>query len=110
MNGSGKKSDGQPEIMADETFAAMCKALGHPARVKILKHLLEVDGCVCGRIVEIMPLAQSTVSQHLKSLKQAGLVGGMVEGPAVCYCVDRAALEKFINKVRLLGLREKEDE
>ncbi|MEW5721667.1 MAG: metalloregulator ArsR/SmtB family transcription factor [Thermodesulfobacteriota bacterium] len=84
-----------PEIMNAEEFAATCKALGHPARVKILRHLLAVDRCLCGEIVEILPLAQSTVSQHLKSLKQAGLVKGEVEGPATCYCVDKEKLERF---------------
>jgi len=79
-----------------EQLAAYCKALGHPARVVILKHLLERDGCVCGEIVEILPLAQSTVSDHLRVLKEAGLVSGTVEGPRVCYCANREA-------VRMLG-------
>jgi len=83
------------EGLDPEAFAAACKALGHPARVQILRHLLAVDACVCGRIVAILPLAQSTVSQHLKSLKQAGLVKGEVEGPSVCYCVDKAVLQRF---------------
>ncbi len=78
-----------------QTFASMCKALSHPARVKILAHLQEVDRCICGMIVDILPLAQSTVSQHLKSLKEAGLIRGVVEGPATCYCVDHEMLERF---------------
>lgn len=86
----------EPEETLDTgSFAAVCKALGHPARVRILEHLRAVDSCICGRIVEILPLAQSTVSQHLKVLKQAGLVKGDVEGPAVCYCVDKTLLERF---------------
>jgi ArsR family transcriptional regulator len=85
-----------------QTFAAVCKALGHPARIRILEHLREVDSCICGQIVEILPLAQSTVSQHLKSLKQAGLVKGEVEGPAVCYCVDKTVLEAFQKRVAAL--------
>jgi len=76
-------------------FARMCKALAHPARVRILAHLRQVDQCICGRIVEMLPLAQSTVSQHLKVLKEAGLIRGQVEGPSVCYCIDKDALERF---------------
>ena len=78
-----------------EAFARMCKAMGHPARVRILQHLKEVDGCICGQIVATLPLAQSTVSQHLKSLKQAGLIRGEVEGPAICYCIDRTTIALF---------------
>lgn len=79
----------------DGELALLCKALGHPARVRILRHLAGQEGCVCGRIVDILPLAQSTVSQHLKILKQAGLVRGQVEGPRTCYCVDRDALSRL---------------
>ncbi len=81
--------------LEDEQLAEMCKALGHPARIQILKHLLDEDRCICGRIVEIMPLAQSTVSQHLKLLKDAGLVQGEVEGPKTCYCVNREMLARL---------------
>ena len=79
------------QIDADN-LAGLCKALGHPARIQILKHLLEEDRCICGRIVEVMPLAQSTVSQHLKILKDAGLIMGEVEGPKTCYCVNKDRL------------------
>jgi len=78
----------------DEELAALCKALGHPVRVAILRHLAQVDGCICGRIVEVLPLAQSTVSQHLKILKESGLVRGEVQGPRTCYCLDRNILER----------------
>lgn len=81
--------------MDDERLAEAFKALAHPARLRILRHLIEEDRCVCGRIVEVMPLAQSTVSQHLKILKEAGLVKGEVEGPSTCYCADRDALERL---------------
>ncbi len=77
-------------------LANLCKALGHPARIKILKHLLDEDRCICGRIVEVLPLAQSTVSQHLKILKESGLILGEVEGPRTCYCVDK-------NRLALIG-------
>jgi len=86
----------------DNILAETCKALGHPARIAILRHLLDVDKCVCGRIVEVMPLAQSTVSQHLKILKQAGLVKGEVEGPSTCYCVDKERLALVGDAIRAL--------
>jgi DNA-binding transcriptional ArsR family regulator len=79
----------------EKEFARICKALAHPARVKIVRHLKEQDHCICGRIVEILPLAQSTVSQHLKQLKEAGLVRGTVEGPSTCYCLDGERFAKF---------------
>ncbi len=85
-----------------ERFAAICRAMGHPARVRIVSHLLENNICVCGRIVEILPLAQSTVSQHLKILKQSGLVTGIVDGPRSCYCIDRDLLKRFKNMVEAL--------
>jgi DNA-binding transcriptional ArsR family regulator len=81
--------------MNEDSFARMCKALGHPARVKILKYLKEENRCICGQIVDILPLAQSTVSQHLKSLKGAGLVKGEIEGLCTCYCIDLKTLEDF---------------
>ena len=76
----------------DHRLSTLCKALGHPARVAILRHLLQVDRCICGEIVSIIPLAQSTVSQHLKQLKDAGLIRGEIEGPRICYCADRERL------------------
>lgn len=74
-------------------LAAMAKALGHPARVAILEYLLKVNECICGDIVNELPLAQPTVSQHLKELKNAGLIKGNIEGTAICYCIDEAAME-----------------
>jgi ArsR family transcriptional regulator len=91
-----------------ENLARICKALGHPARVRILEYLLEVDSCICGRIVDMLPLAQSTVSQHLKILKEAGLIWGEIDGPAVCYCVDRTRLKEFLSLVRVLMGEEEE--
>lgn len=76
-------------------LAALAKALGHPARVRILERLAGEGGCVCGRIVDCLPLAQSTVSQHLKVLKEAGLVRGALEGPRTCYCLDRERLARL---------------
>ncbi len=80
---------------ADEELSALAKALGHPARVKILRILVRKNACICGDIADELPLAQSTVSQHLKVLKEAGLIRGEVDGPRVCYCVEPRALRRF---------------
>ena len=94
-------ADGAPDLRpvegeaVDEELAALAKALGHPARVKILRLLVRRDACVCGDIVDELPLAQSTVSQHLTVLKDAGLVRGEVDGPRVCYCVEPRALRRL---------------
>jgi DNA-binding transcriptional ArsR family regulator len=83
------------EYCDNESLALICKALSHPARIRIVEHLKAVDQCICGEIVEILPLAQSTVSQHLKILKAAGLVLGEIEGPRTCYCLDKRRLALF---------------
>jgi ArsR family transcriptional regulator len=80
---------------ADEELAALAKALGHPARVQIMRLLARRNACICGDIVDELPLAQSTVSQHLKVLKEAGLVKGEIDGPRVCYCVEPRALRRL---------------
>ena len=69
-------------------IATIAKALGHPARIAIIEYLLKVNECICGDIVNELPLAQPTVSQHLKELKNAGLIKGNIEGNAICYCID----------------------
>ena len=79
----------------DQEFARLAKALGHPARVRILRLLLSRDACYCGELVEELPLAQATVSQHLKVLKDAGLVVGEVEGLRTCYCASRDRLSEL---------------
>lgn len=73
---------------ADRELAALAKALGHPARVRIVRLLARQETCVCGAIVDEVGLAQSTVSQHLKVLKEAGLIQGEIDGPRVCYCLN----------------------
>jgi DNA-binding transcriptional ArsR family regulator len=75
-------------------LAAMMKALGHPARIAILQLLLERQACICGSIVDALPLSQATVSQHLAALKLAGLIKGTIDGPRVCYCVDEEGWAK----------------
>jgi len=70
-------------------LARIAKALGHPARIAIIEHLLKVNACICSDIVNELPLAQPTISQHLKELKNAGLIKGNVEGNSICYCIDK---------------------
>ena len=76
-------------------IATLIKALGHPARVAIVEYLMKVDSCICGDIVEELPLSQPTVSQHLKELKTAGLIKGSVEGNTICYCIDENTIEEL---------------
>ena len=77
------------------SIAILAKALGHPARIAIIEYLMIVDSCICGDIVNELPLAQATVSQHLKELKNAGLIKGNIEGNSICYCIDEKAIEKM---------------
>lgn len=87
---------------ADDELAVLAKAIAHPARVQIMRILARKTNCVCGDIVDELPLAQSTVSQHLKVLKEAGLIRGEVDGPRVCYCVEPRALRRL--KVLVAGM------
>ena len=80
------KTEGFTKTQID--LAAFSKALGHPARIAILQFLAKQKSCVCGDIVDELPLSQSTVSQHLKELKNAGLIQGTIEGTSVCYCIE----------------------
>ncbi len=80
---------------ADEELAALAKALGHPARVQIMRLLVRREACICGDIVDELPLAQSTVSQHLKVLKEAGLIRGEIDGPRVCYCIEPRTVRRL---------------
>jgi DNA-binding transcriptional ArsR family regulator len=78
-----------------ETFALLCKALCHPTRVKIIQYLKQVDQCICGTIVDTLPLSQSTVSQHLKVLKGADLIRGEIDGPRTSYCLNKEIFDQF---------------
>lgn len=78
----------------DIWLADVAKALSHPARISILKILTDMNVCMCGDIVELLPLSQSTVSQHLKELKRVGLIQGDINGPKVCYCINNKTLQK----------------
>ena len=84
------------------SIAKYAKALSHPARVAILHVLLKRQSCICGAIVDELPLSQSTVSQHLKELKAAGLIKGDIEGVSVCYCIDEKEWTKAKNQLGLL--------
>lgn len=85
-------------------IATIAKALGHPARIAIIEYLLKVNECICGDIVNELPLAQPTVSQHLKELKNAGLIKGNIEGNSICYCIDENTIsilnDYFLNIVQ----------
>ncbi len=77
------------------SIATMSKAMGHPARIAIIEYLLKVNKCICDDIVNELPLAQPTISQHLKELKNAGLIKGNIDGNRVCYCIDEKGIEKL---------------
>jgi DNA-binding transcriptional ArsR family regulator len=85
------------EIFTDKQnrLAAMMKALAHPARVAIIQHLVRINTCICGDLVEELGLAQPTISQHLKELKNIGLIQGTIEGTSVCYCIDPKVWKQF---------------
>lgn len=89
----------------DETneMAEILKALGHPARLEIVKFLMTSSACICGDIVDVLPLAQSTVSKHLSELKKVGIIKGTVTGNNICYCLDEKIIQKiqkFVNLVQ----------
>ena len=75
--------------------AGMAKAIAHPARIAILQHLVKINACVCGDLVEVSGLAQATVSQHLKELKAVGLIQGTIEGASVCYCINPKMWDQY---------------
>lgn len=84
-------------------LADYAKALSHPARIAILKIVAQRNECICGEIVEVLPLAQSTVSQHLKELLNAGLLQGRVDGTRSCYCINKKAFDKLMKAFSLFG-------
>ncbi len=92
----------------EQSLAVFAKAISHPARIAILGMLAKKNECICGEIVEVLPLAQSTVSQHLKELKGAGLIRGETDGPRSCYCINWKAFEKFNSDFNSLFERLKE--
>lgn len=91
-------------------LANIAKTLGHPARVAILQHLFKIDSCICGDLVEEIGLAQPTISQHLKELKNLGIIKGNISGTSVCYCIDQdewqkitTLLTQFLNQKTILA-------
>lgn len=83
-------------------IAIVAKALGHPARIAIIEYLLKVNACICNDIVDELPLAQSTISQHLKELKNAGLIKGEIEGNSICYCINETTfnvLKEYLSRI-----------
>jgi ArsR family transcriptional regulator, arsenate/arsenite/antimonite-responsive transcriptional repressor len=96
----------------DQKLAEFAKALSHPARIAILRTLSNRGTCICGELVEVLPLAQSTVSQHLKELKAAGLIRGEIEGPKSCYCIDWNAFDEVWGSLQALfaGMKKKDSQ
>jgi ArsR family transcriptional regulator len=86
----------------EDALAELAKAVGHPARVRILRLLADKPSCICGTIVDAVGLAQSTVSQHLAILKDAGLIRGEIDGPRTCYCLDAAAMRRLKTMIAAL--------
>lgn len=84
----------------DYDLSRMCKALGNPIRMRIFRHLKDADKCICCEIVDILPIAQATVSQHLKVLKEANLINGTIRGPSTCYCINKEALREFKKMIK----------
>jgi ArsR family transcriptional regulator len=92
MPKTNKRDQFAPE---ERQIADLAKALAHPARIVILKELAKRQSCICGEIVEVLPLSQSTVSQHLRELLQAGLIKGTIDGVRSCYCINAEAFKHF---------------
>jgi DNA-binding transcriptional ArsR family regulator len=102
------------EIFTDEQneISLFAKVFGHPARVAILQHLFKINSCVCGDLVNEIGLAQPTISQHLKELKNLGLIKGNVEGTSVCYCINKAnwsKMKSIMNQFLNQDLNEKQN-
>lgn len=96
--------------LKENKIATYAKAFAHPARIAILKLLINKNACVCGDIVDELPLSQSTVSQHLKELKEAGLIKGSIDGVKICYCIDEKEWEnakKYLNELFELQVKKK---
>ena len=95
------KSDSFSE--SQNNLATLFKALSHPAKIAIIEYLLSVESCICGDIVNELPLAQPTVSQHLKELKNVGIIKGNVEGTAICYCINPETMDflgNYFSKIK----------
>jgi predicted transcriptional regulator len=82
-------------------LAQMMKALAHPARISIIQYLVKANACICGDLVDELGLAQATISQHLKELKNAGLIKGTIEGTSVCYCIDEKVWKQYKKEMEI---------
>lgn len=91
-------------------IATIAKALGHPARIAIIEYLMKVNACICGDIVNELPLAQPTVSQHLKELKNAGIIKGNIEGNSICYCIDKNTINILTSYFSVIGNKQTKSE
>jgi DNA-binding transcriptional ArsR family regulator len=91
------------------TTAGLFKAMAHPARIAIIQHILATRSCICGDLVDVLPLSQATVSQHLKELKNAGIIKGSIDGNSICYCLNEETLKKISSflEVLIIGNDEK---
>jgi DNA-binding transcriptional ArsR family regulator len=100
------------EIFTDKQnkLASMMKALAHPARIAIIQSLIKTNACVCGELVDELGLAQPTISQHLKELKNAGLIQGTIEGTSVCYCIDPKTWAQYQKEFGALFAAYKDDQ
>lgn len=87
---------------AQNKLAVQLKAIAHPARIAILQHIINANACICGDLVEELGLAQATISQHLKELKNAGLIQGTIEGASVCYCIEPNAWKALQLELNML--------
>lgn len=99
-----KMAEAKKEVFSKEQnrVADLAKALAHPARVAILQYLLVKKSCICGDLVEELPLSQSTISQHLKELKRVGIIQGTIEAPRVCYCIDPKVWQEALSTFQAL--------
>lgn len=87
---------------AQNKLAVQLKAIAHPARIAILQQIIQADACICGDLVDELGLAQATISQHLKELKNAGLIQGTIEGASICYCIEPRAWKNLQNELNIL--------
>ena len=86
-------------------IATIAKAMGHPARIAIIEYLMKANECICGDIVNELPLAQPTVSQHLKELKNANIIKGNIEGTAICYCINPETIQKIEQYFNVISIK-----
>lgn len=87
--------------------ANLFKSLAHPARIAIIEHLISVNSCICGDLVDVLPLSQATVSQHLRELKEAGIIKGSIDGNSICYCLNEETLDQMMQMLTIYSEQNK---